>query len=138
MNVSHDLISMLFENGFDNLESLSFVTNETLESLGNWTLPIIYYLGIHDDDTVQTMLNAIANLKYYARELIEDQKTETSSNKENSPVSTKEKRIDMAMLMKCATNVKHKKNTKDQKAFLQTVTHLSLNGQRITHMGCLD
>lgn len=46
--------------------------------------------------------------------------------------------MDVATLIKCATNSKHKEKGKDEKKFLSTITHLSLDKRQIDQIENLD
>lgn len=117
---------VLIKNGFDNFESLSYISREVLGQL-----------KITDESDIETLLNSLASIAEWYRN--------SASMKE--ALSRYEKRIpgtaiSQKLLMTSATNLKEKKRDSRGKLvadhFLPTITHLSLENKNITKMENLD
>ena len=118
--------NVLIDNGFDNFESLSYLSRDVLGQL-----------KITKETDIESLLNSLSSVAECYR---------NSANMREA-LSAYEKRIPGTvitpkLLMKWATNVKEKKRDNrgrlNQNDFLPSITHLSLENRKITQIESLD
>ena len=126
IGVSEKTKTVLLKNGFDNFESLSYISRDVLAQL-----------NIKNEEDTEALLSSLASIAECYRN--------SASMKE--ALNNYEKRvpgtiISPNLLMKWATNVKEKRRDKGGRLykdnFLCTVTHLSLENRNITIIENLD
>lgn len=111
---------VLMENGFDNFESLSYLSQEILSQI-----------GITNEKTCLTLLESLAS--------IAEAYQGSSSMKEALEKFDKKipgKQMTPQLLMKCSTKYKQRKYQKgqSQEEFLQSVNHISLQEKDVAKM----
>jgi len=116
----------LINNGFDNFESLSYLSRDVLEQL-----------KIKQDTDIDSLLNSLSSIAECYRNSASMREALTSYEK-RIPGTI----ITPKLLMKCATNIKQKKKDHRGKLiasdFLPSITHLSLENAKITQIESLD
>ena len=120
IGISEKSKEILIKNGFDNFESLSYISKDVLNQL-----------AISDVDDVNSILNSLSSIAEWYR----------NSASMKDALNNYEKRIpgtiiSQKLLMRWATNISDKKRINHGKLvpdnFLPSVTHLSLDNKHIT------
>ncbi|CAI2365816.1 unnamed protein product [Moneuplotes crassus] len=118
--------TILIENGFDNFESLSYLSKDVLSQL-----------KIKNNTDIDSLLNSLSSIAECYRNSA-SMKEALGAYEKCIPGTV----ITPKLLMKCATNIKQKR--KDHKGrliaehFLPGITHLSLESRNITKIESLD